>query len=403
MLTSRPQKMMFWLFFLAIVTQRLTLMKGVPVPLALAIYLGAALLLYARKGVALQRGLLMSVLAVTCLLILMSLCARSDFSLNSLLYCAVLYLPFAFVTSEGTSAAPISNDGYRWFSSMMCFFAILALSQYGTQVYLNIPYADPLVGWPKGWTMPDYNTSYPVHYGARLYKSNAYVFLEPAFLSQFLALAVLIEILMFRRWWAVVLQILALATTFSGTGILLITITLPLALLVNVRNRRVAVLGSIAAIAIVGAVLSNPEVIDRSSEINDPRSSASSRFSTPYESMMDVSFYDASSLLIGYGAGSADRLRLNDRMPNFSAIPKAIIEYGLIGGIPLLLLIVVRIFMGAGNLPVAIGLICMQFFLSGALLQPISVFTLFYFFSIQPPRPVRSSDSELSPANSVET
>jgi hypothetical protein len=397
MLTFRPQKLTFCLFFLAIITQRLTLVQGgKPVPVALLLYLVAAALLYLCKGVTVRRSLLITILTVMCLLILTTISTTSDFSINSLVYCSVLYLPFALVPSVTTSAAPAANEGYRWFSSMMCFFALIALYQFGAQAYLGIPYSDPLAALPDGMTMAGYEVSYPIRYGSPIYKSNAYLFLEPSFLSQFLALALLVEIIMFRRLLAVVLQILGLITTFSGTGLVLVAITLPLALLVNLRNRRLALLGSIAVIAISGAVLSNPAVLERSGEINDPGSSASIRFSTPYERMMELSLESASSLLIGYGAGSADRLKLDDRLANFPAVPKAIIEYGLIGGIPLLLLIAVRIFMGIGSLPLAVGLLCMQFLLSGALLQPLSVFTLFYFFSTQPRRAVNFSPIEPS-------
>jgi hypothetical protein len=387
--------MTFWLFFLAIITQRLSLIPGTnPVPIALMIYVAAALLLYARKGVVIRRGLLLSVLSMVCVLIATSIFTGRDFSPNSLMYLLVLYLPFSFVTSEGAVRHPTSADGYRWFSTMMCVFAVVALYQYGSQAFLHIPYSDPLSSLPKGFTMSNYEVSYPIQYGSEIYKSNAYVFLEPSFLSQFLALALLIEIMMFRRITAIVLQILALATTFSGTGLLFIAITLPFAIIANLHNRRVAMLAGLAAIAIVAAVASNPAVLKRSGELNEQGSSASIRFSTPYERMGDLAFESASSILVGYGAGNADRIKVDDRIANFPAIPKAIIEYGVIGGIPLLLLIAVRIFMGVGSLPIAVGLFCMQFFLSGALLQPISVFTLFYFFAMQPSgslRPVTST------------
>jgi hypothetical protein len=386
--------MTFWLFFLAMVTQRLSLIPGTnPVPIALVIYVAAALLLYVRRGMAIRRGLLLSVLGVLCVLIATSLCTGNEFSVNSLMYLLVLYLPFSFVASEGAPRHPISNDGYRWFSTMMCVFAVLALYQYGSQAFLHIPYSDPLGFLPKGFTMSNYEVSYPIQYGSEIYKSNAYVFLEPSFLSQFLALALLIEIMMFRRVGAIALQILALATTFSGTGLLFIAITLPFAIIANLHNRRVALLAGLAAVAIVAAVASNPAVLKRSGELNEQGSSASIRFATPYERMRDLAFESAESMLIGYGAGNADRIKVDDRIANFPAIPKAIIEYGLIGGIPLLLLIMTRIFMGVGSLPIAVGLFCMQFFLSGALLQPISVFTLFYFFAMQPSGGLRRATS----------
>ncbi len=268
--TPRPQKTAFLLFFVAIVTQRLSLIPGTnPVPVALVIYIGAALLVFARREVVARRGVLLSVLCVGCVLIGTSICTGREFSANSLIYLLVLYLPFSFVAPDGAPLHSNTADGYRWFSNMMCAFAAVALYQYGSQAFLHIPYSDPLGGLPNGFTMSNYEVSYPIQYGSEIYKSNAYVFLEPSFLSQFLALALLIEIMMFRRVAAIAMQILALATTFSGTGLLFIAITLPFAIIANLHNRRVAILAGLAAVAIVAAVAANPAVLERSGEIND--------------------------------------------------------------------------------------------------------------------------------------
>jgi hypothetical protein len=74
---------------------------------------------------------------------------------------------------------------------------------------------------------------------------------------------------------------------------------------------------------------------------------------------------------------------------NFSAVPKAVIEYGLLGGGAMLLAIVFRIALSGQPAIVAIALIVMHYFLSGALLQPISVLLLFFFIATGA-RPVRS-------------
>jgi hypothetical protein len=142
-------------------------------------------------------------------------------------------------------------------------------------------------------------------------------------------------------------------------------------------------LAGASAVIMAAAVLSNSAVSDRTTEIGDRDSSASIRFSVPYQRLTELSFDSMSSMLVGYGAGASDRLTLDDQIANFPAIPKALIEYGILGGIPLLLMIALRIFTGIRNLPIAVGLFSMQFFLSGALLQPISVFLLFYFLYLR--------------------
>ena len=48
-----------------------------------------------------------------------------------------------------------------------------------------------------------------------------------SFLSQFIALALGIEIVLFKRWWRVAALTVAVFITFAGTGILLLLLTIP--------------------------------------------------------------------------------------------------------------------------------------------------------------------------------
>lgn len=382
---TSADKGIFWIFFIAVITQRLAFpVGGTQLPIALPIYLAMTIFLCFTNKLAIKRALLMCVLGVLSLLFITCLLASRPFSITSLLYLCSLYLPFCLgpITTENIDARPV--DGFKWFSTMMCGFAAVAIWQYASQAYLGIPYFDPLNLLPASFQIEGYVVTYPIIYGSPIYKSNAYFFLEPSFLSQFMALALLIEILVFRRVIVMGMQVLALACTFSGTGLLLIAVTLPIAVLFNLSNRRVVVGSGICALLVIAAVVSNPTVLDRAGELDSQDSSGSMRFSTPYERLTQLSLNSASDLLVGYGAGAVDRLK-GGQIANFPAIPKAVIEYGLIGGLPLLALIAIRIFGAVRHFPIAFGLFCMQFFLSGALLQPISIFLLFYFFSFKPP------------------
>jgi hypothetical protein len=383
-----PDKLLFRLFLLAMLTQRVAFHAGdMQVPLALFIYGATALILFMRGQLAIKHTLLLAALGSLSLLIIACLASGKPFSMPSVMYLFVLYLPFAFGPANSSSAVTPSVAGLKWFSTMMFVFALVAIWQYGSQVYLHIPYSDPFELLPEALRIKGYIISYPLVYGSPIYKSNAYLFLEPSFLSQFLALALIIEICTSRRLLIMGVQVAGIATTFSGTGLLLIAAALPFAILANLNNLRVAATAGVCALAIVGAVVTNPSVLNRAGEMQDPGSSGSVRFSTPYEFLTDLSVRSPSNLLVGYGAGAVDRLTHGDQSANFPAIPKAIIEYGLLGGLPLLVLIAVRIFRSVPEFPVAFGLFCMQFFLSGALLQPISIFLLFYFFALKPYKP----------------
>lgn len=375
---SRASGKLIWIFFFAVLTQRFGLPVAGTVPLALPLYLLAAIFLYVRGEVTIRQSMLLAILVIIGLLIGTNVLTGNDFSVSSMLYLFILYLPLCLVPT-GEPIALAENRGFRLFSTMMCGFACIAIAQYASQVILNMTYSDPLLAVPEAFRLTNYEITYPIKYGSPTYKSNAYLFLEPSFLSQFLGLALLLEIIVFRRFIAIALQIGALACTFSGTGILLLVLTMPFVIAANLRDKRVIAIACVAGAIVVGAVVSNPDVLDRAKELDSQQSSASIRFSTPYQRLRELSFATGSSWLIGYGAGSADRMKVDDQLANYPAIPKALIEYGLIGGLPLLLFLVVRIFSGIRNLPVAVALFCMQFFLSGALLQPLSLFLLFYF------------------------
>ena len=91
---------------------------------------------------------------------------------------------------------------------------------------------------------------YPIEYGSEYYKSNGVFMLEPSHFSQILALGVIAELASRRRTTRLAILSLALLTTYSGTGPLLLAIMSPLlAPLVGFRN--------IAAGALCGKACSN--------------------------------------------------------------------------------------------------------------------------------------------------
>ncbi len=78
--------------------------------------------------------------------------------------------------------------------------------------------------------MPEeaYNYSYEIYYGSSILKSNGVVFLEASFASQFLALAIIVQILLGGGRLRLVLFGAALVSTLSGTGLLLLAAGLAL-------------------------------------------------------------------------------------------------------------------------------------------------------------------------------
>lgn len=389
--TQRKLRGLFVLFALGVATQRLALPLGAQaqLPVAFLIYwfavfwLGLEQVIAPLKTMALVLGLAFGAV-LTC-----SMLAVGIPQLSSLAYLLGLYVPFACGATRAIEPHHMRRAA-RFFVSMMIAFALLAIMQFVTQRFMHIPYVDPLGSLPDSVVLQGYMTSYPIFYGADLYKSNGYLFVEASLLSQFLGLAIIIELSLFRRLLPLAVLVAALATTFSGTGALLIASVSPVLFMRYWSNPRTILLGALA-IAVMGTeIATHPELLSRLGEFGGRDTSASARFVEPYLMMVRESFGDPASFLFGHGAGAANRLvTSSDSLVNFSAVPKAVIEYGLVGGGALLLAIVFRIARSGQPSTVIIALIVMHYFLSGALLQPISVLLLFFFIATGA-RPIRS-------------
>jgi hypothetical protein len=379
-LAKHPLRVLSVLFVLGVVTQRFAIPLGSQqIPIAFLIYWLATLWL-AATGVVTMRRTASALICIgfSCVLISASFAVGKP-SLSSLFYLLALYLPLALGSTQRVTAQDMENSA-RLFVNMMIGFSALAIWQFASQQFLHIAYVDPFDRLPQSIIMKGYLTSYPVTYGAFLFKSNAYLFLEASFLSQFIALAIIIELWLFRRLMVLIALFAALATTFSGTGVLLIAAVFPVLFVLKARDVKTVVLTLLTVIAVAGAIVARPTLLDRVSEFGQRDTSASARFIDPYRLMARESLQSAPRFLVGYGAGSADRMvAANDVLMNFSAIPKAVIEYGALGGLTLLIALAFRLGASGQPPPIVAALVVMHYFLSGALLQPISVLLLFYF------------------------
>ena len=74
---------------------------------------------------------------------------------------------------------------------------------------------------PENVTVSGYNSLIPLYWDSPVYKSNGVFFLEPSFLSQYMAVAIILELLFFSNWKRVVLYAAAMFASFSGTGMVL--------------------------------------------------------------------------------------------------------------------------------------------------------------------------------------
>jgi hypothetical protein len=323
----------------------------------------------------------------------------NDISLNSLLLLLVIYLPWVFCVSS--QFADLMIPLLRTFVRLMVFAALVGAGQMAAQLLLGWKYEDFLLKWlPPDFLAQGYNTSYPLAYNNPVVKANAFFFLEPSFLCQFCALALIISLLLRAPAWQPLVLGLGMAATLSGTGILLLVLGVALlVVLVPNRIRPSYVIAGIVGLAIVFSTPAGNILLDRRDETAQPGSSGSLRFVQPYTEVSKGLAEDPSRYFIGAGPGASDRLLESDRYQGGEAVvytiaPKMAFEYGLIAAMIFVSFLLISILRGPPMpvLPTAVAF--MIFFLSGSLLQPHTIITAWMLTSLWgPPVTVGVSDA----------
>jgi hypothetical protein len=292
----------------------------------------------------------------------------SDSSVTSVLMLLVTYLPWVF-------CSPRSPRLYRLSVRIMCAASVAALAQVGYQWITGRAYSDPLRVLPAALVNGSYNTANPIRYGSELLKPNAGLFLEPSFLSQFLALAVILALVVRAPVWQPFLLGLGLVSTLSGTGLVLLAFGVLAALLTApgcLRWSHVA-----AGLTGIALVLSTPAaglLLERRSETARPGTSGYARFVQPYTETARGLADSPGRYVVGAGPGSSDRLLESPRSGGapvvYPVLPKLAFEYGLASALLVSAFLLTALLRGAPSPALASSLGVMVFLLSGSLLQP---------------------------------
>lgn len=302
-----------------------------------------------------------------------------DVSLNSLLLLLVLYLPWAFCV------APRFRDRFvplmATFVNAMTGFAVLGAGQMVAQLVLGWPYTDYLrVLFGPTWLDLTFNTENPLAWNNPLVKANAFVFLEPSFLCQFCALALIVALILRRPAWQQLVLGLGMAATLSGTGILLLVLgTVLIVLRAPDRIQPRAVVAGALCLTVVFLTPAAGILLDRRDEASRSGSSGSLRFVQPYTGAVAGLREQPSRYLVGAGPGASDRLLASTRSGGeavvYGVVPKVAFEYGLVSLVVFVAFLLVAVLRGP-PVPVLAGCtLFMLFFLSGSLLSPHVIIT----------------------------
>jgi hypothetical protein len=361
--------------------------KQIPLTLPVAVVHIALIVVLSRGSLALPR--LFATLGVLGLILFeMSLVHRHS-SMFSLVYVALIYMTLTATTKIDE---PALRRIWRTFIGLACVGAILGALQIAVQTVAGGYYLDPVQDLPDQLQLQGYSITYPIMRGVLpTLKANGMLFVEPSAFSQFLALALLGELWLYRRLKVMALLCLGLVLSFSGTGLMMVAAGIAF----GARPR------AMLALAVVGAVVAGilfatgygEAFTSRVGEIRRPGTSGYERFVAPFAAM-SLPFEDSvEAVLWGYGAGRVEDLD-TEYAANYSPVPKVFLEYGLVGFFAFALLWATMFRRLALQRPIVGAMFVMYFLAAGSLLQPYTVFSLWALSAgfLKQPREVEEDD-----------
>ncbi len=172
-------------------------------------------------------------------------------------------------------------------------------------------------GFVPGWLLNEtgWNLEIPIGLGEAL-KSNGFFLVEPSVMSQFMAVALMIEMLAFRRLPYLLTFLAGFALSFSGTGWIVLLVFVAV-VAIRLGGRGVAVAAAMIAIIALAAgtlMLISPDVAaiaaGRVHEFQQPGTSGHMRFITPFWMLADELQRTPSLAFFGIGGGVSEHLVL---------------------------------------------------------------------------------------------
>ena len=269
-------------------------------------------------------------------------------SAPSLLQFLLIYAFFA-ISVKMTEADYLRS--MRWFIILMVPPAMIVLVQFSYQKLTGLP--DPINMnelLPKTVLLQGffYNANYPFWYST-FTRPNGFIFLEPSYASEYLALAAIVEVTYFRRPFVILLMISATMLSTGATGMVALLVASPL-LLARQSPRLIAICLILVAIGLgVGYATNQLPFLSRVDELGS-QSSGSDRMLVPAKKLLELVF-DPNYLISGLGAGAT-----TTDFGSAWAVVKLTNQYGLLVALLYSALFVAAILANRENIPMKAAL-----------------------------------------------
>ena len=220
---------------------------------------------------------------------------------------------------------------------------------------------------PTQFLYKTYNYIQLINWRSHYIKPNGFIFLEASIASQFLAIALITEMVYFQRLWRLALYGACLVLTFAGTGLLIVALTAPLLLLkLSPRRAIILAIASLILVAVVAATGWFDLISGRLGEFQIAGSSSNSRFIAPFLSLSHA-ISDPTVIFKGIGAGN---IKAGQNIV-WWASTKLVVEYGVLTTISFYTLLCVSLFDRAPSYRVAWALFVLFNFMGGYLAMPV--------------------------------
>lgn len=271
-------------------------------------------------------------LAVTCSLLL-------NFESTMLTSYFLFIVLYSLFTVSRSSTPDQYKSTLHAFQFLVMLLSLLAVAQFVAQFVVD---GEKLVMFYG--IVPDFlfgsfyaggaNTIHPLAPGSSILKSTGMFLAEPSSLSQITALGILIEVLEFRRPRYLLVTALGFLVAYSGTGLMILLLFLPLA---GLRHGRAAFSVLLVVMFVLGlfatGIIDLSAFLDRAGEFGDTGASGFIRFVAPF--WLAAKQFDTGSLqalLVGSGPGTEKTFIDPWYGGGFAATWfKLFYEYGIIG------------------------------------------------------------------------